>query len=332
MDYNIINLNQPSVWKHELTDIPHSYYHTWEYADAFKQEGKENSFLLLIADKKNKMVCALTKREKLSGYPEIFSPYGFGGVIFKNDKKGHQAIYDTWLKFANDNGIITAFTLQHPLLTQDNNWPGNIFKHHKTYSINLTNPLNELWGNLKKNHRYEIKRLSENKSITISMDKNFLFPYAEQLYSSTLKRVGASSTYSFHSETFKKLFFTPSSLVLGALMNGKVQAIILILHTLKTAEYFLNAVDKTEPNSTKLLLWHAIDILKKQNVEVFNLGGGVQSNDQLSDFKRRFGGDENHSTIIKEVFDQRKYQYLCDYFKTSKDMTKGYFPSYWQPT
>lgn len=330
MDYKIIKLNQTSAWKDELTDIPHSYYHTWEYANAFKEEGKENSFLLVISDKQNKMVCALSKREKLSGYPEIFSPYGFGGITLKSKKNCNQAIYDTWLKFAADNGIVTAFVIQHPLLDPDNYWLGKNFKHHKTYSINLTNPLNELWANLKKHHRYEIRKLSQNTSIEISTDKSFLFPFSEELYTDTLKRVGATSTYSFRSETFKKLYFSPNSLVLGTLINGKIQAIILVLYTVKIAEYFLNAVSNLEPNSTKLLLWRAIELLKKQNIEVLNLGGGVKSNDQLADFKRRFGGEENHSTIVKEVFDQEKYQYLCDCFNSSKDITSGYFPSYWQ--
>jgi hypothetical protein len=329
MKFQLIALDNRDIWQEELCSIAHSYYHTWEYAYAFFHREPNKVKLLVISGDKGKLVCCLSFREKRSGSLDIYTPYGFGGIILECSQGNESLFYDAWLTFAKQHDFVTAYIQQHPLLTDCSKWGSDIYDHHRVYEIDLRLPIDELWKNLQKGHRYEVNKLLKSTSVQISSDKESLSELIMPLYQSTIERVGASNTYNFSEQTLQFLCETTQCLMFGASIQGKIEAIIIVVYNGEIAEYFLSATSNEGRIYTRLLLWEAIKALKKKGIHSINLGGGLKTDDSLDAFKRRFGGKHHTLKVIKQVINENKYNELCTDFGCSAEYDNKYFPPYW---
>ncbi len=330
MKFKEIPLEKKNEWISETNGRNLSYYHSWDYCDAISQSSKNPIFLLSIEYGKSKLLCVLSKREKLHGYTEIYTPYGYGGIVIFAEKFFEEDFRFAWVNYCKKCSYVCSYILLHPTLRLNNDWGGDLFNHHKTYKINLDNDIDYLWSKLKKGHKYEIKKCKKNINFSIINDSNDLTEPVKKLYYDTIKRVGASEVYSFSERTIEKIINSKSVLTLGAKIDHKIEAVVVMPYTNYISEYFLSASSFKGKSYTRNLIWEAIKIFKEKKISTFNLGGGIKTNDQLCDFKRRFGGEEYSLQVLKEVHDINRYKDICNKLGFDAKSKDGFFPPYWK--
>ena len=271
------------------------------------------------------LVVIYSKRSRNDIDIDMYSPYGFGGILIWG--VDHQFIvksFETWMQ---KNNIVTAFLMSHPVFDNDGN--NQFVRLRSSYVLDLSSSEEDLWLNMGDSHRYELKKLSKDTKITITDDKTEILKVLPALYKNTLARVGAASTYFFSEETLHNLCHYMNTIVLGGKIGGKINAVVIICFSGECAEYFINATDTEGRNLTRLLLWEGIKKVRSFGILKFNLGGGAAEGDQLEAFKKRFGGTQVAIPLYRKIVDQDLYNNLCkSYNKDSNDVT--YFPPYWK--
>ena len=309
-------------WNSLINNILVSVYMTWEYCNIFKEKYSNEINLLKISNKNSSLIVCYTSRSKIIIQKDIYSIYGFGGLMFLGDKKDD--LLNELKLYLKSKFVTTSFLLIHP---KDYN-ESFAENHRTTYVIDLNFELDELWKKLHSNHKYEINRFKKLNEYKISFDKSELFNDFKILYKETITRVSASSVYDFSDEELYNLFMSPLSFVSGVIFENKIQCIVMFLNNQEWSEYFINASSEIGRLASRLLIWETIIKLKEFGVKFLNLGGGVTEGDQLENFKRRFGGQAQSSGIYKSIINQSQYNSLCEQFKV--DLSSNYFPVYWK--
>ncbi|MEO9967592.1 MAG: hypothetical protein ABJF11_17475 [Reichenbachiella sp.] len=329
MNYKVINLDAPEIWTQSLKGCPHTFYHTWVYCQAISKSMNAPIYLFVGQVDSQKMVCTYSIREKADGHPELYTPYGFGGFYFNGQSKQDE-LRKLWLKFAQENQFITAYVMSHPLTDLDDKWQNVAYDHSPVYTLDLTLSKEALWKNIRKGHKSELNKHLKDLAIELVTDKSILTEAFIEIYKSTMERVGASEVYHFSTETLKSLIESDQAIVLGVKTENKIKTVTLFLYTDEVAEYFLSASIEDGAAYTKLLMWKAVEHLLEKNIPTLHLGGGVRPNDSLEAFKRRFGGEKHEIVVIKEIFDQPRFDSLCERFLEKNQKHSDFFPPYWK--
>ncbi len=330
-NYQIIDISQSTLWDKALEDIPHTYAHKWEYCNAISISSGLKTFLFVAKYGRERLLCPLSIREIEDGFPELVSPYGFGGIISTCPSEKYDSFKRIWIDFAQQHSIVTAYIMQHPMFRLScYSWEDDLYEHHGCYWINLRENIDSLWNKMRKGCRYEVRRWDKYPGAKVITDKRILKEKMKDLYPQTMNRVGASAIYNFSSETLDKLSEAPGSLILGVEEYSRIVAVTLFLHTPFTADYFLNAATPEGRKYTRFLVWLSIKYLKERNISFLNLGGGAKPGDTLEQFKRRFGGQMIQGQVLRQVFDQNKYMYLCSKYCQNNHSKIDYFPPYWK--
>lgn len=288
------------------------------------------TFLYVAEEGEHRLSCPLSVRAKEDGFPELVSPYGFGGMVAVCPASDLRRFRAGWIEFARASGFVTAYIMQHPMLRlAHRTWSPDLQEHHSLNLIDLTAAIEDLWRSMHKTHRYEIRRLENDPTVELIGGGPRLEQALLELYPQTVARVGASKVYHFSSAVLERLARASGSLLLGVDDGTGIQAITLFLHTPSAADYFLNASSPGGRKYTRLLVWSSIKALKEASVVGLNLGGGVKPGDSLDRFKRRFGGRMVVGHVLKQIFDLEKYDYLCRRYCRSDPAETNYFPPYW---
>lgn len=281
--------------------------------------------MLSIKNAVSGVILIYIKRSRNNAAFDIYSPYGFGGILFWGDAiSSILPAFESWMRA---NQIITAYLMAHPVV---GNLAEELFFYPRTaYVLALSASEEELWRGLASSHTQELKKLFKDSGISVTDNKDEIKAVLPTLYRDTLDRVGAGSAYFFNDETLSGLVHDQYSIVLGAKVNGIIHAVVLINFSSACAEYFINATDEQGRHLTRLLLWEAIKKLKALGIPEFNLGGGSSEGDQLEAFKKRFGGVSKGIPLYRKIVDKDQYQALCkEYGKDPEELS--YFPPYWK--
>lgn len=331
MNYKIISLDSKLEWNAEVSKLPHSVYHTWDYNHAMSQSSKDKPFLFSALSEENQLICILAQRQRFMNLPEIYTPYGLGGIVIKDPFRSCNKIQEIWEAFVDANNFHCAYLMLHPaFLPPLQTWGLPVYDHLPVYLLDLKQSITSLWKALSKGHKYEIKRSRNLSYLKLTKDKNKILKPLIRLYSETLKRVGASATYHFSDQTLKEIVCSNHTQLFAAEENGRIVAITLFLTSKNITEYFLSAASETGRAHTRHLIWEAIKTLKSQEVCCLNLGGGIKAGDDLDKFKQRFGGIKKVLQVVKAVYDEKKYSHLCQVSGVSSTEREGYFPGYWK--
>lgn len=328
-NYKITPLSNAEQWKAELENIPVSVYHMHSYCSSMAKTYKQEIYLLSVKLDKAQLICTYSIREKIAGYKEIYTPYGYGGVVTTGDVD-EQLFISFWKKFGEENELVTAYLLNHPEYFFLKKWEwDDLFDYHPVFLLDINQPEEILWKNMRKGHKYEIKQSQKKEELKISFEKTKLSSPAIKLYNQTIKRVNANKNYYFTNKTLEELIFSDNCLIAGIFIEEKLETFVMMLFNKQCAEYFISAASYEGQKHTRLLIWHSINILKDKGINTLHLGGGVNVGDSLEAFKRRFGGVTHTLKTIKTIFSYDKYSLLCQTYNSTKE-TDGFFPSYWK--
>jgi hypothetical protein len=333
------------VWTRFLSGTRHDFYHLpcyvrmsskYERATpvAFYGEVGQSSFLLPLL---------IRPIPEDLGFPKTWcdatSPYGYPGPLIRpvDDPETICALLKAFRTCALEHDIISVFVRLHPLL---NDTPqmfselGEIVRHGETVYVDLRKPLDEIWRDLRHDHRKHIRRL-QRLGFTVNFDSWDNMHDFIAIYHATMERISARDFYRFPESYFHELrqalggalhlctVHAPNDEIaaggLFTLVNGIAQD-----HLTGTQEKYLSLAP------SKLMTYSKAIWLKSAGGSVFHLGGGVATRaDSLFYFKAGFSKLRSAFSTCSAIIDEDKYTRLVNAATAKIGQREGYFfPAY----
>jgi hypothetical protein len=180
---------------------------------------------------------------------------------------------------------------------------------------------------MNRSRRKQVRKIIDGAS-NLVFERQPLLDFLLANLSDFFRRKGASSVYQFSEETLSFLSGVDNVFFIGAGHPDKIEAVSVLAYTPYSGEAFLQISLPGSQNHAVEMVWFRMNYLKSLQVELFNLGGGVQQDDSLARFKRSFGGRKVDLACLKQIYEPEVYHALCQETKTDPRCLTGYFPSY----
>ena len=316
-----IPLESPKEWKEALSGIKHTFGNTWENCYAMYLTTGLKTYLYFFEEDNARVVCPISERE-FAGYVDIVKPYGFSGFVGNGFCPGFRL---NWQEFVRERGYVCGYLGLNPIFDCSDHFdPAEIYKYDIVYLLDLTLSYDELFANMHRNRREQLRNWNDVKPDFIC-DKALLQEFFLDNYYNFLREKNASSFYSFSKETFSFLFSLDNVLLVGIRESGKVVAVSVFTYTDNAGDCAFIVSLPGVRNQSSALVWYGVNYLKSLGIPVLNLGGGGGG---VSEFKRRFGCKELPLRCQKQVYKHDVYEMLCRQINADPKDMAGYFPAY----
>ena len=267
----------------------------------------------------------ISSRDQLHGHHDIYSPYGFGGILTINSKINYQEMLSEFMK---SRKILSAYLMPHPLYSDRNmngNYDANYTQSRNLFVLKIGEQEEDILRGMKKKSRYALRQQVKNWGNNVVTNKSISFSDFYSLYTERMIQIQAKSSYLFCEETLSLIFESPNTVAIGVKRNEELTNVGLFLYSGKIGEYFLSANSSKYNNLSRLIIWEAIKILKIYGVESLHLGGGITSGDSLESFKESLGSTRYVQKCYQHVADHKIFHEKCKMFATAN---YSYFPPY----
>ena len=122
--------------------------------------------------------------------------------------------------------------------------------------------------------RRKVRRARES-GVELVTDRTLLGEHLARLYPPSMERLGASEAYRYDQASLKALALAPEALVVGAMLDGEVEAVSVFLRAGHRAEYLCNGSSERGRDLATWLIAQAAALLREEGVKELNLGGGI---------------------------------------------------------
>lgn len=327
------------IWSEMLGQTRHDFYHLPSFADLCAAHERGEAKAMYVEIGRSRLLLPLVVRPiPGSDRTDATSPYGYPGPLVQGTDDA--AFLATALRAGigalRAAGVVSLFVRLHPLLNGDPpEGTGEIVHHGDTVSIDLTQPREELLGQMRHNHRRDIRKAMAD-GLEARPDPSFThLDRFVDLYRETMERRSASPFYCFTDEYFDRLRAALGHRLHLLLVEhgGAIAAAGLFVETAGIVEYHLAAVadDAVRSGACKLLVHFASLWAKERGDQRLHLGGGVGgANDSLFYYKSGFSPLSHAFRTMRVVVDEREYARLVRHRDQAGDPGRldGYFPAY----
>lgn len=333
LEYRILKEVDSRSWNNQLLSCNYStFYQTEEYQ---KSDSTRFPLFIYVYDKEGsvlgQLVVTVLKIQSaystsfLKKYIETISKIGNrvywtnGPIIHSNDKKTRMRVVETFFKALNEIAenynvmIIDGYSTPQDLLIDDEYLDafrknGFAIENFITFVFDLGKDLDDIWMNVKKYTRINVKRAVKRNIIIKEIDDKTSLIEFYDLASRWGKTKGLKNISEYPSlpEDLKKIkngvdkFFS-------AYQNGKVLSAIRLSHFngIMSPTQVLSSYESEASLGGPALTWHAIKWAKENGLRVYDFTGGkappnnereLKSYERqwssLLVYKRKWGGDE----------------------------------------
>ncbi|MDR3179206.1 MAG: GNAT family N-acetyltransferase [Oscillospiraceae bacterium] len=336
MGLEIINLNterQRIRWNKIVKSFKKSnIYYNFHYLLACKLHG-DGEPLLFYYKKDEKEICIAVLKNKISEFKkfknitfkkelyDISTPYGYGGFLFNDEEKISddfvEKFFNEFKKYCLENNIVSLFIRFNPVeknhILVENFC--NIVNLKKTVYI-CTTSKEEILKNMSIRCRRNVKKANKLNT-TIKIDKGENLKDFLRLYYSTMKKNNAENYYYFNESYFEYFIknMKDKFLFFSAINENKIIASIMLIYDKYIAYYHLGGTNQQYRHFSpmSLVLYEAAIWVCKSKIEKFYLGGGVNFQDSLFEFKKNFNKNESLDFYIgRIIFSKKEFNYLLD--------------------
>jgi hypothetical protein len=319
--HELIPLTDRDRWNAALQAVPHAIGHTWAYCHAFWLSSRLPTWLYHGRVGRAHVVCPLSERS-FRGEWDVFTPYGFAGMTSTETIPSFE---QEWRRFVDSRLWVCAYLQGNPLLHDPLAGKGGV-TYNSIFVLDLTRPDEELLAGMSASRRRGLRRLREQEfDIEPGGLKSaeFVIRHAQEFFAEK----SASSRYRFADETWRELLAAPGILVLEARQGGQLVAITMFGIAGGLADYLFNISIPSGQAASAGLLWAGMRKLRASGCRTLNLGGGIRPDDNVAEFKRRFGGKSVPLVSFKQIFRPEAFAMLCRVACVSP-VTDGFFPPY----
>jgi Uncharacterized protein involved in methicillin resistance len=328
-------------WVSVLRHAPHDFYHLPGYADiCAAHEGGEPHALIVDHGGATMLLPLLIRPIRGSGY-DAASPYGYPGplVIGTDDPAFAEDALQAGVEMLRSIGVVSLFVRCHPLLDPSPpRRPGVLVDHGDTVVVDLTRSDDELWRQMRKNHRRDITRATRHGFVARIDEGWDNYETFKRVYRATMERRSAAPYYFFDDTYFNGLREALGGAAHLAVVafGDEIAAAGLFMETDGIVEYHLSGFDDRFAHfrPSKLLLYYSIGWAKSRGNAQMHLGGGVGADDDtVLHFKLGFSPIRRPFRTLRVVVDEQEYARLVaahDPAADPGDLT-GFFPAYRTP-
>lgn len=334
MNVEILDQFHP-LWRQVLQDLRHDFYHLPSYVGLEAGRIHAVAEAILIQEGDNRFFLPYLLRScgdlfpdhlEVSDLLDVVSPYGYPGMLWNSDapndfiQRSIVQLIATW----KARQICTAFLRLHPLLNRDLDRvdpspPCQL--HSETIGIDLTQSDAEIWRQTRPEHRNKINKCRRAGLIArIDNSDRYLDPFLA-IYTETMDRVGASSSYYFSRFYLERFLDALAGKYYFCVVEGEQAGAHQILcaglftecdgivqyHLGGTRSPFL----KRSPST--LMFDQMRHWAKQRGNTLFHLGGGVGGKpDSLHHFKAGFSQQRYPFQVMRLVIDPDRYRDLVE--------------------
>lgn len=324
----IISLND-KVWNSIVKSFPdYDVYYLQEYVSAFRHAGDGNPYLIYYSGDKMRLCYPVFKSDisqssefakvlEKGRYYDIATPYGYGGPLVRRYSESEMRSFFSMLKtHADEYGVISQFIRFHPLFGNEKFFANycDLRRIKKTVFIDTADQETVL-ANLESRCRGAIQKARQS-GIKVRID-NSDHAKAEfvRLYLETMNRLGTMPYYFFNDDFFNDLFLNMAGQynLFCAVLDEKIISAAVILNCNQNMHYHLSGWDgafyQFSPNN--LLLYTAASWGAENGYKKFHLGGGIEEDDSLFQFKKSFNKNGQLDYYVGcSIFDEKTFHSL----------------------
>jgi hypothetical protein len=314
-------------WTAFLERAPHDFYHLPRYAElaaryeggkpaAFYGENSRSAFLLplLLRD----LPAGLATPDHRF---DAISPYGYPGPLATDptDLSGVETFLESFRELSRERRIITAFVRLHPffeLPMEALERSGDCVRHADVVYVDLARSPEELWREMRGNHRTGINRLLRAGFAAVIDDWRYFDDFTA-IYRATMSRVSATEFYYFTDSYFRDLRAALGErlrLCVVRAPNGETAAAGLFTTMAGIVQYHLGGTAEAYlRDAPSKLLFHAVCRWAGEcGHSILNLGGGVGGEgNSLFHFKAGFSSTRAAYHTLRIVLDPEGYAQLA---------------------
>lgn len=318
----IVSLTERDRWvaEHREGGLPSQ---SWSYAWGLSASGV-NPKLAIVRSGGARMLMPFFERQWM-GSTDIATILGASGASIVPNSTAPLAL---WRKFAAAQGWVAGYIQLSPFVDLEEPDPdGEIVANSTMFLLDLRteNIPNTVSRTIRRKLQY-----ARNSGADLVDDRSVLAKSLKRLYPSTMQRLGAPPHFNFLPATLDRWAADPESVVLGASLEGNVEAVYLFRVTGRLAEAHITGTTAHGRQLAAWLICEGIHRLREIGVTMLNLGGGVRQGDGISRFKERFNGMARARRAVRQIYDQRRYDALCSNAGISS--RDRWFPAYRTPT
>jgi hypothetical protein len=355
MKSEFLCVNDISKWHDILDEIgSYDFYHLPEYHRLSETSGEGKSFLFVYHEESCIAAWPIILRNiatvpglQCNGkdYNDATSVYGYPGPICnqsgRNNRGFLKRFQQEFINVVGQHSVVSVFSRLNPVLDNHQLFDDveAITALNDTVIINLTESESDLISQYRKNYRNEIRKSHAN-GLECFIDSRWCnYEAFQDLYTATMKRVGAASEYYFPAEYFnglREVLGNRLKLFVAKKGDHLCSGALFVL-TNEIVQYHLSATDTCcgEPSAAKVIIDETRKWAKKEGAHYFHLGGGVNClHDTLYDFKAGFSKYRRKYYLYKKIISPGIYNQLVkdriDWYKQQGKIFDGggYFPLY----
>jgi hypothetical protein len=297
----VVSLNDKKKWVEILSNVEHSFYHTWHYCNAINHLYSNSIKMAYINNDSQYLIFTYLERSTQIEdivVTDIHNPYGISGVITNSDN--WLILLDTFL---SSNNYVCFYHQQSHLLPITVNSDVNP-NYRETFIVSNTDRLK--WSDsIHKNHKRNIKKLSDS-GFNVINGKHEIKEQFVELYKSFYLNKKMSGIYDLSENALSALFELSEVRIFYVISNGKLLNSSMFFCYDGHAEFMYSASKMDYRSLSVLVLNEAICFYLDQNCSI-GLGGGISENDGLSTFKQRFNAQKAYFGEVKYISNKELY-------------------------
>ena len=338
-------------WHEFLANAPHDFYHLPQYVqlEADQQSSQATAFYARCGQARLLVPLLLRALPPELNAPDDWrdaaNPYGYPCPLFVADAESQSSyenqfdvLWQTFCEAAAAQNIVSIFMRLHPLLTlpaQPLAKRGELVQHGQTVYLDLENS-QEALNHICRNHRRDIKKLSEN-GFRVEIDEWDHYSRFIEIYRATMQRLQAEKMYFFEGDYFERLRTAlGGKLHLATVIapSGEIAAAEIFAMTCGTVQNHLagTAEEFQRQAPTKILTDHMRCWAQEQGAKFFHMGGGLGGReDSLFRFKAGFSKLRADFFTYRLILDSAKYRHLIAQWQQAGggcEEEDEFFPAY----
>jgi len=316
-----IPLTDPDDWRAALDGVPHAFAHTWGSCQAMQRTSGLETFLYRYEAHGVRVVCPFAIR-RFRGAPDLLTPYGFSGFVGTGACPDFPA---RWAAYAAESGFVCGYVGLNPVLGGGWYDAADAVAFNSAFLLDLDDEA-AMFARLSANRRRQVREWVRGGVAVVTDRARCAAFFAEHLRAFLDER-RAARIYYLSAATLDALFALDDVLLLGAEVDGRLEAVSVFAHTPHVGDYLFNVSVPEGRRHSAPLIWEGALRLRARGIPVLNLGGGIRPGDGVAEFKSRFGPREVPLRSLRQIYDAPAFHRLCR--EAGVDASgSGYFPPY----